>query len=80
MHTKDSLRFLVLKERVDYLTRTCLNDQYTIERKNNGVEIHTSGAVLSGCLVKDIAILCNLYNWSFTIDIDSNHKPFIYIF
>lgn len=77
MPLKEDLKFQLLKERVDYHKDICFYSYSIIQRADKLIEIHTNGTSFSGVLMKDIAALCSIYNWSFGIYVDSNNKPYI---
>lgn len=79
MPLKEDLKFQLLKERVDYHKDICFDSYDIIQRGDTIIEIHTSGTSFSGVLLKDLAALCHIYNWSFHISIDSNNKSYMQI-
>ena len=77
MQLKENLKFQLLKERVDYHKDICFDSYNITQKADKSIEIHTDGTSFSGVLMKDIAALCNIYNWSLGIYVDSNNKPYI---
>lgn len=77
MPLKEDLKFQLLKERVDYFKNICFDSYNILQEADKSIEIHTNGTSFSGVLLKDLAALCSIYNWSFHISIDSNNKPYI---
>lgn len=74
----DAAKMKLLTAIVNDASEICC-DNYTIERGPTGaIKIHTDTS-LSGVLVKDIAELAEVFNWSFGIYTDEHNRPFIHI-